>query len=112
MMGCWISDTAYPVVTEINLDAVDENRNQFNHEIVNQDEEGWVHYPNPEGGFLQYKILSQEQGKFRILFYSNGGGTLTTAVEIKCMVSAREILVNGVMKRVRILRLLEYKFLP
>ena len=30
MITCWVSDSESPVVTEINLDAVDKNGNEFN----------------------------------------------------------------------------------
>src|SRR5882724_5094487 len=30
MITCWVSDSESPVVTEINLDAVEKNRNEFN----------------------------------------------------------------------------------
>jgi hypothetical protein len=34
LVECWLSDTAWPLVTEINLDAVRENRNQFDSDGV------------------------------------------------------------------------------
>lgn len=41
MMQCWMSDAKYPVVTEINLDAVEQNGNQFPAGEVTE-ENGWV----------------------------------------------------------------------
>jgi hypothetical protein len=49
MIQCWISDTERPVVTEVNLDAVQRDRNQFDQDRVKQ-EGGWVVYRVPEGG--------------------------------------------------------------
>ena len=40
MIDCWISDSESPVVTEINLDAVERNANQFNGEGLKQDATG------------------------------------------------------------------------
>src|SRR6266496_1316075 len=40
MIDCWISDSESPVVTEINLDAVEKNGNQFNTDDVKADESG------------------------------------------------------------------------
>jgi hypothetical protein len=43
MINCWISDSESPVVTEINLDAVEKNRNEFNDDGLKQDGE-WLQY--------------------------------------------------------------------
>src|SRR5213079_3258121 len=37
MINCWISDSESPVVTEINLDAVEKNGNEFNQDGLKQD---------------------------------------------------------------------------
>jgi hypothetical protein len=37
MINCWISDSESPVVTEINLDAVEKNENEFNQDGLTQD---------------------------------------------------------------------------
>jgi hypothetical protein len=57
MMESWISDVASPVVAEINLDAVQRNRNQFDYDAVKQ-EGAWVVYPVPEGGFQVHRLVT------------------------------------------------------
>src|SRR5215510_4417698 len=57
MIDCWISDSESPVVTEINLDAVERNRNQFNEDGLKEDGE-WLTYAVADtGGFLRYRVL-------------------------------------------------------
>ena len=41
MVLCWWSDTESPVVTEVNLDAVRRNRNQFDRDAVTR-KDGWI----------------------------------------------------------------------
>src|SRR2546430_474437 len=45
MIDCWVSDSESPVVTEINLDAVEKNGNEFNQDRVSQDGE-WMRCPS------------------------------------------------------------------
>ena len=41
MIDCWVSDSVSPVVTEINLDAVEKNGNEFNQDGLKRDGE-WL----------------------------------------------------------------------
>src|SRR5436853_3258553 len=60
MIECWISDVESPVVTEISLDAVDKNGNQFNDDDVKADGE-WTRAPTKEdGGFMRYRVLESK----------------------------------------------------
>jgi hypothetical protein len=61
MIDCWVSDSESPVVTEINLDAVEKNGNQFNSDDVKPDGE-WLRCPAPEsnGGFMRYRVLESK----------------------------------------------------
>jgi hypothetical protein len=43
MIDCWIADSESPVVTEINLNAVEKNGNQFNEDGLKQDND-WLVY--------------------------------------------------------------------
>ena len=47
LIDCWISDSESPVVTEINLDAVEKNGNEFNDDGLKQDGE-WTQCPVPD----------------------------------------------------------------
>jgi hypothetical protein len=60
MINCWISDSESPVVTEINLDAVEKNENQFNQDGLTQDGE-WLRCPVPDtNGFMRYRLLESK----------------------------------------------------
>ena len=57
MISCWISDSENPVVTEINLDAVEKDGNEFNQDGLKQDGD-WLQCPVPDGnGFMRYRLL-------------------------------------------------------
>src|SRR5262249_15392224 len=49
MIDCWVSDSESPVATEINLNAVEKNGNQFNEDGLSQDGE-WLNYSLPDTG--------------------------------------------------------------
>src|SRR5206468_10814287 len=58
MIDCWISDSESTVVTEINLDAVEKNGNQFNTDDVKADGE-WTrcHKPESKEGYMRYLVI-------------------------------------------------------
>ncbi len=83
MVNCWISDSESPVVTEINLDAVEQNGNEFNQDGMKQDGE-WLQCPVPDtNGFMRYRVLESKGSHYKVEFQENGGGTLTTASTIE-----------------------------
>jgi len=91
MINCWISDSESPVVTEINLDAVEKNGNQFNDDDLKQDGE-WVRSPIPDGnGFMRYRVLELKGDHYKIEYQENGGGSLTTDAVIEFNVEKRNI---------------------
>lgn len=108
MVECWLSDTAYPIVTEVNIDAIEVNRNQFSFAEI-KEENGWVYYPNKEGGYLRYKIILNNGDNYKILFQDNGGGTLTTQSEIEFNIISSSIIVNGKTQNIRALKILSIK---
>jgi hypothetical protein len=78
MINCWISDSESPVVTEINLDAVEKNENEFNQDGLKQDGE-WLQCPAPDtSGFMRYRVLESKGNHYKVEFQENGGGALTT----------------------------------
>jgi hypothetical protein len=108
MIECWISDSESPVVTEINLDAVEKNGNQFNKDGLNQDGD-WLSYSVPEtGGFMRYRVLESKGTHHKVEYQENGGGTLTTASTIEFDVDKRTIHRNGSPATVRVLRVSSY----
>lgn len=107
MIENWISDVESPVVTEVNLDAVQRNRNQFDHDEVKQ-EGGWVVYRVPEGGFKRYRVVEHKVNYYRVEYQENGGGTLTTGSQIGFTLDKRKILVDGKPKAINILRVISY----
>jgi hypothetical protein len=107
MIESWISDVESPVVTEVNLDAVQRNRNQFDHDEVKQEGE-WVVYRVPEGGFKRYRVIEHKDNYYRVEYQENGGGTLTTGSQIGFTLDKRKILVDGKSKAINILKVISY----
>ena len=109
MIDCWISDSASPVVTEINLDAVETNTNQFNMDDVKPDGE-WTRVPTKEdGGFMRYRVLGLKGNRYTVEYQENGGGTLTTDCTIDFVIDKRGVERDGKTEDIRILRVVSYK---
>ena len=108
MIDCWISDSESPVATEINLNAVEKNGNQFNEDGLTQDGE-WLNYSLPEtGGFMRYRVLETKGNHYKIEYQENGGGTLTTASTIEFDIEKRTIRRDGSPLTIRVLRVSSY----
>lgn len=107
MIGSWISDVESPVVTEVNLDAVQRNRNQFDRDEVKQEGE-WVVYSVPEGGFKRYRVIEHKDNYYKVEYQDNGGGTLTTNSLIGFKLERREIFVGGRPKVINTLRVISH----
>ena len=104
MINCWISDSESPVVTEINLDAVEKNGNEFNQDGVRQDDE-WLRCPVPDtNGFVRYRVLESKGNHYKVEYQENGGGTLTTASIIEFEIEKRNIRRDGKPVTIRVLR--------
>lgn len=105
MINCWISDSETPVVTEINLDAVEKNGNEFNQDGLKQDGE-WLQCPVPDTkGFMRYRVLESKGNHYKVEYQENGGGTLTTATIIEFEIEKRNIGRDGKPVTLRVLRL-------
>jgi hypothetical protein len=108
MIDSWISDSESPVATEINLNAVEKNGNQFNEEALKQ-EGDWLVYSVPDtGGFMRYRMLEAKGNHYKIEYQENGGGTLTTASTIEFEIEKRRIRRNGSPMTIRVLRVSSY----
>jgi hypothetical protein len=104
MIECWLSDTESPVVTEINLDAVKANGNEFNQDGLKEDGE-WLRYSVPDtGGFMRYRVIESKGNHYKVEYQENGGGTLTTASTIEFDIDKRNIHRNGSPATIRVLR--------
>jgi hypothetical protein len=109
MMDCWVSDSVSPVVTEINLDAVEMNKNQFDMDAVKADGE-WTRSPTKEdGGFMRYRVLGLKDNRYTIEYQENGGGSLTTDSTIEFTIEKRTIQRDGKPATISVLRVLSYK---
>ena len=109
MIGCWESDSESPVVTEINLDAVAANGNQFDQDEIKQ-QGNWIKVPDEEGrGYMTYEVLEQKGNQYTVLYSENGGGTMTTSAIIEFVVESRQFKQNGKLKSFRVLRVLSYE---
>jgi hypothetical protein len=108
MIDSWTSDSESPVVTEINLNAVEKNGNQFNEDGLKQDGD-WLVYSVPDtGGFMRYRVLEAKGSHYKVEYQENGGGTLTTASTIEFEIEKRHIRRNGSPMTVRVLRVASY----
>lgn len=108
MIDSWISDSESPVATEINLNAVEKNGNQFNEDGLKQDGD-WLVYSLPDtGGFMRYRVLEAKGNHYKVEYQENGGGTLTTASTIEFEIDQRNIHRNGSPTAIRALRVLSY----
>jgi hypothetical protein len=108
MIDCWISDSESPVATEINLNAVEKNGNQFDEDGLKQDGD-WLVYSSPDtGGFMRYRVLESKGNHYKIEYQENGGGTLTTASTIEFDIDKRHIRHNGSPIAIRVLRVSSY----
>jgi hypothetical protein len=108
MIDCWLSDSETPVVTEINLNAVEKNGNQFNEDGLKQDGD-WLSYSLPDtGGFMRYRVLEAKGNHYKIEYQENGAGTLTTASTIEFEIERRHIRRNGSPMTIRVLRVSSY----
>jgi len=104
----WLSDGESPIATEINLDAVELSRNQFQTDEV-QREDGWIRAKGRDGqGFVRYRVTEHKGNRYKVEFQDNGGGSLTTACTIEFTVEKREVRVDGKAKTIRVLRVLSY----
>jgi hypothetical protein len=108
MIDCWVSDSESPVVTEINLDAVEKNGNQFNSDDVKPDGE-WLGCPVPDtNGFMRYRVIESKGNHYKVEYQENGGGTLTTASIIEFEIEKRSIRRDGEPVTIRVLRMSSY----
>jgi len=108
MVESWLSDTVSPVATEINLDAVSRNGNQFYGSITTNGP--WLHVDGEDGhGYLRYRFLKRQGSSYVVEFQSNGGGSLTTSSRIGFTVTNRTVEVEGVQTRIQVLRVESYQ---
>jgi hypothetical protein len=108
MINCWISDSESPVVTEINLDAVEKDGNEFNQDGLKQDGE-WFQSPAADSnGFMRYRVLESKGNHYKVEYQENGGGTLTTASTIEFDVEKRNIQRDSKPVTIRMLRVSSY----
>jgi hypothetical protein len=109
MIDCWISDSESPVVTEINLDAVEMNRNQFSMDDVKADGE-WMRAKTPEdGGFMRYRVIGLKDNRYTVEYQENGGGSLTTDSKIEFTIEKRTIQKDGKPATISVLRVMSYR---
>jgi len=99
-------DGEYPLVTEINLDAVDRDTDRFKMADVKQ-EGMWFGVVNEDGrGFWRYQMLKQTGDRYTAEYQYNGGGTLTESSIIEFAVEKRPIKKDGKPLSIRVLHVL------
>jgi hypothetical protein len=109
MIDSWISDSESPVVSEINLNAVELNRNQFDYDQLKPDGE-WMRCPTPDSkdGFMRFRVLESKGTHYKIEYQENGGGSLTTSSIIEFDIQKRNIQRDGKPATIRVLRVSSY----
>ena len=108
MIDCWISDSETPVVTEINLNAVELDRNEFTQDDVKPDGE-WLRCSVPNSnGFMRYRVLELKDNRYKVEYQENGGGSLTTDSTVEFSIEKRTIQRDGKPIVLRVLRVLSY----
>lgn len=110
LVECWLSDTAHPVATEINLDAVRADRNQFDYDRVRLDD-GWITCREDQE-MLRFRLIASTPADCTVLYQENGGGTLTTQSEIRFSLTPRSVEVDGQARTVTVLRVLSISTKP
>jgi hypothetical protein len=105
LITSWVSDSEEPVVTEINLDAVEKNGNEFNDDDLVADGE-WTRAKIDNGGFMRYRVLSGKGNQYKIEYQENGGGSLTAAAMIEASIEKRDVRKDGKPVSLRVLRVL------
>lgn len=108
LVTCWMSDTVQPVVTEVSLDALAGNDDQFLGPVTRDGE--WVQAPGAEGeGFLRYRVIGLDPDRTTTVeFQSNAGGTLTTSARIGYRLLERTIQQDGETRILRVLRIVRF----
>lgn len=109
LIECWETDSECPVVTEINLDAVAANSNQFSPKDIKEEGE-WISCPSENGrGFTRYRTMETAGNRYTVEYQDNGGGTLTMSAAIEFIVDKRVLRKDGKPKSVRVLRVLAFR---
>ena len=109
LMQNWISDTESPVVTEINLDAINKNRNEYDFKAIKHNDEWYRYDDNKKHTYYRYKIISKNGDTYKILFQDGGTGSFVSTSEIKFEIIYRSIIVDREKKNIRILRVAAIK---
>ena len=109
LIECWETDSGCPVVTEVNLDAVAANSNQFSPTDIKEEGE-WITCPSENGrGFTRYRTMETAGNRYTVEYQDNGGGTLTMSATIEFIVDKRVLRKDGKPKSVRVLRVLAFR---
>ncbi|HLF83674.1 MAG TPA: hypothetical protein VI837_05815 [Blastocatellia bacterium] len=96
-------------MTEISLDAVAQNDNQFPSNEIRQDGE-WISCATEGGrGFKAYRILETAGTRYTVEYQENGGGTLTTSALIEFVVEKRILRKDGKAKSIRVVKVLAFR---
>lgn len=108
---CWDSDTISPVATEINLEAVYKNDDQFDYSRVAKEKDldgvEWIVYtPSDQRGYNRYRIVEQTSQMTRVIFNENGGGSYTSQAKITYQIVKRSLEIEGKKNNISALRVL------
>lgn len=104
MVQSWISDRQAPVVTEVHLEAMRANRNQFDFAAVRRDGP-WIVYRDGNE-MLRFRVTGHAGRSWTVVYQENDGGSFTSQSVIRFNLLARPLQVDGQPLEASILRVL------
>jgi uncharacterized protein YecT (DUF1311 family) len=109
MIQCWTIDGNYPVMTELNMDAL-HNRNQFDYGDVKINSE-WISFRDRYGVLFRYKFINKDKDKkkYKVLFTHNSGASAAEAWEIEYEINNRKIMIDNKTEKIDTLKVISIK---
>lgn len=101
----WNSDNETPVATEMNLDAIEKNQNQFPQEEIKEDN-GWIVFREGKAAeFKRYRLIENKVNHYKVEYQENSGGTFTSSSILEFDLTTREITIDSKTQTTRVLRM-------
>lgn len=105
MIQSWISDRKSPVVTEVHLEAMRANRNQFDFDAVSRNGP-WIEYRDADSSLLRFRVEAHAGRSWTVVYQENGGGTFTSQSVIRFNLLTRPLQIDGQPAEASVLRVL------
>ena len=99
MVLSWVSDKEQPVVTQVNLDAMRGNNDQFDYSAVEQDGKRVRYSQNDET--ISYWLEDSGDGKIRAHVVQGGSGSLSMQIDFQIL--KERVKIDGLIKEIEVL---------